>query len=319
MGKSTLRSGDKLDGKGLGLSTSPDQEELKQYALKLQDQLLQLQDSQTRMASRLHEYDTKYHAVLETMSGFRTNMTAQEGLMKEIIQQLAAAPVPHSCTLPTTTATAAATTATTASTSSAASTMTTLPTTSTAAVTVAPIDTSAPSETTTSCGHELIENKGQKLLDMYKTITQANNEQMERISGLLRLSSSTSSSQPPDRSVPSMAGAEPIVTSNNSSNTGAPPAAGGMDLKLTHPLKRKLEDPGWTIPPRVLLVDDDMIFRRLSTKFLQVAGCTIDVAADGIEAITKLGSGNYDIVLMVRTKKKHVVVTFSFYVLYRIS
>jgi osomolarity two-component system response regulator SKN7 len=63
--------------------------------------------------------------------------------------------------------------------------------------------------------------------------------------------------------------------------------------------KRKRIQPGWSVPPRVLLVDDDSIFRRLSTKLLQVAGCTIDVAVDGVEAVRKLGSGKYDLVLMV--------------------
>ncbi|KAI8084418.1 uncharacterized protein B0P05DRAFT_535490 [Gilbertella persicaria] len=62
--------------------------------------------------------------------------------------------------------------------------------------------------------------------------------------------------------------------------------------------KRKRMQPGWSVPPRVLLVDDDSIFRRLSTRLLQIAGCTIDVAVDGMEAVKKLGTGKYDLVLM---------------------
>lgn len=57
--------------------------------------------------------------------------------------------------------------------------------------------------------------------------------------------------------------------------------------------------PGWSVPPRVLLVDDDSVFRNLSSKLLQVFGCTFDVAADGVEAMQKLGLEKYDIVLMV--------------------
>jgi osomolarity two-component system response regulator SKN7 len=67
--------------------------------------------------------------------------------------------------------------------------------------------------------------------------------------------------------------------------------------------KRKRVQPGWSVPPRVLLVDDDSIFRRLSTRLLQLAGCTIDVAVDGIEAVSKLGTGKYDLVLMVNPHK----------------
>lgn len=64
------------------------------------------------------------------------------------------------------------------------------------------------------------------------------------------------------------------------------------------PIITKKRKRAWTIPPRVLLVDDDSIFRRLSTRLLQLAGCTIDVAVDGVEAIRKLGTDKYDLVLM---------------------
>ena len=97
------------------------------------------------------------------------------------------------------------------------------------------------------------------------------------------------------------------ITTTTPQQTSIPPS---MPLKVamsSPSLRRKSNIPGWSIPPRVLLVDDDLIFRRLSTKLLQVAGCTIDVAADGLEAITKLGSGSYDIVLMVKNKNKAIV------------
>ncbi|KAG9309198.1 CheY-like superfamily [Chiua virens] len=56
--------------------------------------------------------------------------------------------------------------------------------------------------------------------------------------------------------------------------------------------------PGWAVPPRVLLVDDDAVSRRLSSKFLQVFGCAIDVAVDGVGAVTKMNLEKYDLVLM---------------------
>ncbi|OAD67023.1 SSK1 signal transduction response regulator, partial [Phycomyces blakesleeanus NRRL 1555(-)] len=54
----------------------------------------------------------------------------------------------------------------------------------------------------------------------------------------------------------------------------------------------------WTVPPRVLLVDDDSVYRDLSGKLLQVIGCTIDLAKDGVEAIGKMGAEKYDLILM---------------------
>ncbi|KAG9003473.1 kinase-regulated stress-responsive transcription factor skn7 [Tulasnella sp. JGI-2019a] len=56
--------------------------------------------------------------------------------------------------------------------------------------------------------------------------------------------------------------------------------------------------PGWAVPPRVLLVDDDLVSRKLFSKFLQVSGCTIDVAVDGIGAVNKMNLEKYDLVLM---------------------
>ncbi|KAI8968554.1 hypothetical protein BDF20DRAFT_897018 [Mycotypha africana] len=55
---------------------------------------------------------------------------------------------------------------------------------------------------------------------------------------------------------------------------------------------------GWTVPPRILLVDDDSVYRDLSGKLLKVFGCTIDLAKDGTEALKKMGLEKYDLILM---------------------
>ena len=57
--------------------------------------------------------------------------------------------------------------------------------------------------------------------------------------------------------------------------------------------------PGWTVPPRVLLVENDAVSRKLFSKFLQFSGCTVDVVVDGIGAVNKVNLENYDLVLMV--------------------
>ncbi|SDA06610.1 BZ3501_MvSof-1269-A2-R1_Chr4-2g06656 [Microbotryum saponariae] len=56
--------------------------------------------------------------------------------------------------------------------------------------------------------------------------------------------------------------------------------------------------PGWAVPPRVLLVEDDAVCRKLSSKFLEVFGCQIDVAVDGVSAVNKMNMQKYDLVLM---------------------
>ncbi|CCA66665.1 related to SKN7-transcription factor (C-terminal fragment) [Serendipita indica DSM 11827] len=63
-------------------------------------------------------------------------------------------------------------------------------------------------------------------------------------------------------------------------------------------VRRKTYVPGWAVPPRVLLVEDDAVSRKLSSKFLQVLGVTADVAVDGDAAVKQMCLERYDLVLM---------------------
>ena len=69
-------------------------------------------------------------------------------------------------------------------------------------------------------------------------------------------------------------------------------------------VRRSTYVPGWAVPPRVLLVDDDVVSRKVSSKFLQIFGCTIDVAVDGVGAVNKMNLEKYDLVLMVRRRPR---------------
>lgn len=90
-------------------------------------------------------------------------------------------------------------------------------------------------------------------------------------------------------------------TPSNNTGTSQPStsAAARPSSDKTMRIHRKTYIPGWSVPPRVLLVDDDSVCRNLSSKLLQVFGCTFDVATDGVEALKKLGLEKYDLVLMV--------------------
>ncbi|ORX94512.1 hypothetical protein K493DRAFT_283747 [Basidiobolus meristosporus CBS 931.73] len=54
----------------------------------------------------------------------------------------------------------------------------------------------------------------------------------------------------------------------------------------------------WSVPPKVLLVEDDAICQRLSGKLLQIFGCSFDIATDGVAAVNKMNLEKYDIVFM---------------------
>lgn len=48
---------------------------------------------------------------------------------------------------------------------------------------------------------------------------------------------------------------------------------------------------------RILVVDDDAHLRELLAAALEQDGRTVDVAQDGVEALTLLGTNSYDVVL----------------------
>ena len=96
------------------------------------------------------------------------------------------------------------------------------------------------------------------------------------------------SPQNPSSSSSSSSGSASISASSSSSSS-----------QRTLRVRRSTFVPGWAVPPRVLLVDDDAVTRTLSKKFLQVFGCTTDIAVDGVGAVTKMNLEKYDLVLMV--------------------
>ncbi|KAJ3865493.1 HSF-type DNA-binding-domain-containing protein [Lentinula novae-zelandiae] len=81
-----------------------------------------------------------------------------------------------------------------------------------------------------------------------------------------------------------------------SSSSSPPPGPDSSSKKLR--VRRSAFVPGWAVSPRVLLVDDDAVSRKLGSKFLQVFGCKIDVAVDGVSAVNKMNLEKYDLVLM---------------------
>lgn len=63
--------------------------------------------------------------------------------------------------------------------------------------------------------------------------------------------------------------------------------------------KSGLPDPGWSRPPRILLVEDDPTCRQIGGKFLYSFSCVVDCALDGLEAVSKMQEGiKYDMILM---------------------
>ena len=86
-------------------------------------------------------------------------------------------------------------------------------------------------------------------------------------------------------------------TSSSSSSSTVSVSGGSLGQKFC--VQKSTFVPGWAVPPRVLIVDDDVVTRQLSSKFLKVFGCTTDVAVDGVVAVNKMNLEKYDLVFMV--------------------
>jgi osomolarity two-component system response regulator SKN7 len=105
----------------------------------------------------------------------------------------------------------------------------------------------------------------------------------------------------------------PRLDGTNGADGKTSPATEGFNLReaggslgqrrtsQTLRVRRSTYVPGWAVPPKVLLVEDDAVCRKLSSKLLQVFGCEIDVAVDGMVALNKMNLDKYDLVLMVST------------------
>ena len=59
-----------------------------------------------------------------------------------------------------------------------------------------------------------------------------------------------------------------------------------------------LVKPSWNKTPRILVVEDDVVYRQLSSKFLEKFGCVVETVVNASEAIEKMNSTKYDLVLM---------------------
>jgi CheY-like chemotaxis protein len=50
-------------------------------------------------------------------------------------------------------------------------------------------------------------------------------------------------------------------------------------------------------PPRILVVDDDPGVRSAMSRFLRGRGCSVEVAADGVEGLAQLGRAGFDAII----------------------
>lgn len=78
------------------------------------------------------------------------------------------------------------------------------------------------------------------------------------------------------------------------SSTAAATRAAQMSQAQAGPVAKPANSsymPMWSTKPRVLLVDDDVVSRTVSSKFLNMLGCSFDTAHDGVAALERMNGG----------------------------
>lgn len=83
------------------------------------------------------------------------------------------------------------------------------------------------------------------------------------------------------------------ISASASSSTA--PAADANPIRLRRSSTIK---PHWTQTPRILVVEDDVVYRQLSSKFLEKFGCITETVEDAQGAVEKMNATKYDLVLM---------------------
>lgn len=84
-------------------------------------------------------------------------------------------------------------------------------------------------------------------------------------------------------------------SSESSSRKGKGKKSRGTSLKEQRESKLK---PHWAQTPRILVVEDDIVYRTLSKKFLQKFGCETETVENAQGAVDKMNGTKYDLVLM---------------------
>jgi len=86
-----------------------------------------------------------------------------------------------------------------------------------------------------------------------------------------------------------------LVLPNGNDTTARAPAVEGSAIRLRRSTTIK---PHWTQTPRILVVEDDVVYRQLSSKFLEKFGCITETVEDAQGAVEKMNATKYDLVLM---------------------
>jgi osomolarity two-component system response regulator SKN7 len=92
---------------------------------------------------------------------------------------------------------------------------------------------------------------------------------------------------------------KPIIQQSPFGTLIVPPQTITPDAKSTIRLRRSTTIvPSWSKAPRILVVEDDLVYRQLSSKFLEKFGCITETVEDAQGAIEKMNRTKYDLVLM---------------------
>nr|XP_019044865.1 hypothetical protein I302_06779 [Kwoniella bestiolae CBS 10118]OCF23795.1 hypothetical protein I302_06779 [Kwoniella bestiolae CBS 10118] len=118
------------------------------------------------------------------------------------------------------------------------------------------------------------------------------------IKGTSAVSVSATSSGPVDGNVISAPSTNGINGHPSSSSSSKPFGKKSSPKSTHHHGGGSTIKPHWATTPKILVVEDDLVYRQLSSKFLSKFGCVTETVENAQGAVEKMNKDKYDLVLM---------------------
>lgn len=103
---------------------------------------------------------------------------------------------------------------------------------------------------------------------------------------------------PPEPATIASAAAAAAASANAEASSSSSLASNGALTPRSAAKESTMGKVSWTQAPRILVVEDDIVYRQLSSKFLQRFGCIVETAENAQQGIEKMNETKYDLVLM---------------------
>ncbi|CAG8473384.1 6960_t:CDS:10 [Acaulospora morrowiae] len=231
------------------------------HITELQSQINHLTRLQANMDNHLHSLSDNYNSIVQELSSFQKSMAAQDQLMQNLVQYLVSLEEKNCLSRDT-------------------------------------INNQGNKSSDSKCISFAPSEQAQKLINSYTEISRTSFEQINKISSRAQsIHQLASNAVEGNAKTPETVKISLLETPIDYNGCSSSNSKDNRNVGRSN-IIRSTFIPNWTVPPKVLLVDDDAVYQNIGSKLLKVFGCSIDIATDGLSAVGKMNIEKYDLVLM---------------------